>query len=148
MRHFHILVTALLVSVHAIAVPVHVTIEHSHGISEHGTCGSVQTGLDHEACHAHQHHPAGKGHCATSELFCNCEDRHPDENGTHEHSITDHGFTRTRGEVLPIPLLAVLTPLSALASTQTLLSAVEARSCSPPQGPCLAQPTLRGPPVC
>ncbi len=146
-RYFHIFTTALLVAIHAVAVPLHITTEHhacpveaQHDESEH-----------HGACHAQEHHAHADGDsCAPAELFCDCKSSPLHHHDEHEHSITDHGFTRNRVEVLPVPLLALaLQPLaSAFAHAPAATQRLAPGNLSPPEPPSSGTPTLRGPPVC
>lgn len=145
-RKFHILLTTLLVATHAFAVPWHVVAEHgvNHGhagdeAGETHVHGPTDTDADH-------HHEEPAPISVQAELFDASGFGSPHHHDGHAHSVTDHGFSRSRTDIAPEVPAAVLPSLTLFVHPAALLP-VEAKESPPPKAPCLNAISLRGPPV-
>lgn len=140
-RYLHIGLTALLVAVHALIVPWHVVAPHGLHEAHH------EDEMEAYVVECAAQRPVLRSRVALPEMFdasC-CSASHQHE--VYAHSVTDHGFVRTRGEDMPaVPVVAL--PLVLQVGPQSVALPMAATESPPPKAPCLAVSFLRGPPVC
>ena len=146
-RKLHILLTVLLVATHALAVSWHVVAEHG---TNHGYAGDAAGEMHvHGATNADadHHHEESAPSSDQAGLFDASGLGSPHHHDGHPHSVTDHGFSRSRNDVAPVVPATVLPSLTLFVRPAALLP-VEATESPPPKAPCLNATSLRGPPVC
>lgn len=145
-RKLHIFLTALLVATHALVVPWHIIVDH--GV-DYDHIGQVADELHfHAPAHAHaSHHKEEPLRSASQvEVFDASGFGAPHHHDGIAHSVTEHAFSRSRADQVPL-VLAYKLPAQGLFVFPAASEPGERHESPRPKATRLNATFLRGPPV-
>ena len=147
-RSLHILLTALLVATHVVAVPVYITLDNCRGLFQQNLHGCILDQHEDDACEVACASEQAQERSGGEEIFSAANGCAPHHHEVCAYSASNHEFSPTRSGTPQVLSLALIPDQPALELAACGVLSIPVANAPPSTAAHLRVPTLRGPPVC